>query len=141
MFGIIGCFILGRYEDIIGSFKTVVICILGLMVVTFLLFWIKKVSLFWILSLAIGFFIGPIQASSRSVLVKEIKAKNQLSAFGLYSMFGNICSVLGPLLIGVIIDFSGSIRMGMLIIPIFFFLALLPFLKKSMFKVSYPSKN
>ena len=56
-------------------------------------------------------------------------------------MFGNICSVLGPLLIGVIIDFSGSIRMGMLIIPIFFFLALLPFLKKSMFKVSYPSKN
>ena len=138
---IIGCFILGRYEDIIGSFKTVVICILGLMVVTFLLFWIKKVSLFWILSLAIGFFIGPIQASSRSVLVKEIKAKNQLSAFGLYSMFGNICSVLGPLLIGVIIDFSGSIRMGMLIIPIFFFLALLPFLKKSMFKVSYPSKN
>ncbi len=141
LFGIIGCFILGRYEDIIGSFKTVVICILGLMVVTFLLFWIKKVSLFWILSLAIGFFIGPIQASSRSVLVKEIKAKNQLSAFGLYSMFGNICSVLGPLLIGVIIDFSGSIRMGMLIIPIFFFLAFLPFLKKSMFKVSYPSKN
>ena len=141
LFGIIGCFILGRYEDIIGSFKTVVICILGLMVVTFFTFWIKKVSLFWILSLAIGFFIGPIQASSRSVLVKEIKAKNQLSAFGLYSMFGNICSVLGPLLIGVIIDFSGSIRMGMLIIPIFFFLALLPFLKKSMFKVSYPSKN
>ena len=42
LFGIIGCFILGRYEDIIGSFKTVVICILGLMVVTFLLFWIKR---------------------------------------------------------------------------------------------------
>ena len=71
LFGIIGCFILGRYEDIIGSFKTVVICILGLMVVTFLLFGSKRVSLFWILSLAIGFFIGPIQASSRSVLVKR----------------------------------------------------------------------
>ena len=85
------------------------------------------------------FFIGPIQASSRSVLVKEIKAKTNYLHL-VYTLCSEIFVRLGPLLIGVIIDFSGSIRMGMLIIPIFF-LALLPFLKKSMFKVSYPSKN
>ena len=43
----------------------------------------------------IGFFIGPIQAASRSVIAK-IESKNQLSAFCVYSMFGNICSILGP---------------------------------------------
>ena len=60
--------------------------------------------LFWILSLMIGFFIGPIQAASRSVIARNDESKNQLSAFCVYSMFGNICSILGPFLVGLVIS-------------------------------------
>ena len=124
--GIFGCIVLGNYEDKVGSMKIVYFCILSLLSITFTLFFIKSVILFWILALLIGFFVGPIQASSRSLLVKLIKSSNQLSIFTVYSMLGNLCSILGPFLVGLVIDLSGSIRIGLLTIPLFFMLSLLP---------------
>ncbi len=129
LFGILGCLILGKFEDRIGSLKTIIACIFNLLILTFTLFFIKNIIFFWVIALLIGFFVGPIQASSRSFLVKNIKSKNELSAFSLYSMFGNLCSILGPFIVGLTIDISGSIRLGILIIPIFFFLSLIPYLK------------
>ena len=46
-------------------------------------------------------------------------------------MFGNICAILGPFLVGLIIDYSDNIRYGLLIIPIFLLLSLVPFKKIS----------
>ena len=129
--GIIGCLILGRYEDKIGSEKTVLICILSLFISTFFLYFTKGYEIFWILALFIGFFIGPIQAASRSVIVKKIKSSDQLSAFCSFAMFGNICAILGPFLVSLIIDYSDNIRYGLLIIPIFLLLSLVPFKKIS----------
>ncbi|MAI28601.1 MAG: hypothetical protein CMP38_00165 [Rickettsiales bacterium] len=129
--GIIGCLILGRYEDKIGSEKTVLVCILGLFLSTIFLYFTKKYEIFWLLALLIGFFIGPIQASSRSVIVKKIRSGDQLSAFCSFAMFGNICAILGPFLVGLIIDYSGNIRYGLLVIPMFFLCSLIPFKKIS----------
>ena len=129
--GIIGCLILGRYEDKISSEKTVLICILSLFISTVFLYFIKGSEIFWILALVIGFFIGPIQAASRSVIVKKIKSSDQLSAFCSFAMFGNICAILGPFLVSLIIDYSGNIRYGLLVIPIFLLLSLVPFKKVS----------
>ena len=123
--GVIGCFLLCRIEDRLGSQKILSFCILFLTLLTFFLFFIESILLFWIIAISIGFFIGPIQASSRSLLAKKIDIKNQLSAFSLFSMFGNIFAVLGPFLIGLIIDISESIRVGLLVIPVFFIIALL----------------
>ena len=129
--GIIGCLILGRYEDKIGSERTVLVCILGLFLSTIFLYFTQKNEIFWLLALLIGFFIGPIQASSRSVIVKKIRTSDQLSAFCSFAMFGNICAILGPFLVGLIIDYSDNIRYGLLIIPVFFLLSLIPFKKIS----------
>ncbi len=131
LFGIFGCLSFGKFEDKIGSLTTLKICILSLLILTLSLFIIEDHFGFWIIALAIGFFIGPIQASSRSFLVKKIRSTNQMSAFTLYSMFGNLCSILGPFLVGLTIDLSNSIRLGVLIIPIFFFLSLVPFFKSN----------
>ena len=129
LFGIIGCLIFGKFEDTVGSLLTLKICIFSLLVLTLSLFFIRDHVSFWLTALAIGFFIGPIQACSRSFLVKKIKSKNEMSAFSLYAMFGNLCSILGPFLVGLTIDLSESIRFGVLIIPIFFFLSLIPLFK------------
>tara|TARA_B100000963_G_C22622401_1_gene670622 strand:- start:447 stop:1673 length:1227 start_codon:yes stop_codon:yes gene_type:complete len=127
--GVLGCLIVGKYEDQIGSLKTVKICIIVLLVLTTILFFISHILSFWIVALFVGFFIGPIQASSRSFLVKKIKSKNQMSAFSLYSMFGNLCSILGPFLVGLTIDLSDSIKAGLIVIPVFFLISLIPFIK------------
>jgi UMF1 family MFS transporter len=128
--GIIGCIFLGNLEDKIGSEITVLICIIGLLVMTLILFFLDSYLFFWIISLMIGFFIGPIQAASRSVIVKSFKQKNQLSAFCTYSIFGNICAILGPFLVGLIIEIFNDIRSGLLVIPAFFLISLIPFATK-----------
>ncbi len=130
LFGIIGCLILGSFEDRIGPEKNVIICIIGLLVSSTLIFFIESYILFWVLALMIGFFIGPIQAASRTVLVKNIKSKNQLSAFCSFSMFGNICAVLGPFLVGIVIDLTNEIKYGLLVIPFFLVMSLFPIIKK-----------
>ena len=128
-FGIIGCLVIGNVEDKIGSLNAVKICIVGLLILTLILCFTKNYYGFWVIALLVGFFIGPIQASSRSFLVQEIKVQNQMAAFSLYSMFGNLCSVLGPFLVGLTIQLTDSIRLGIVVIPIFLFLSLIPFLK------------
>jgi len=129
LFGIIGCLSLGKIEDRVGSEKIVLTCIVFLLLITFTLYFINDTKIFWLLSLMIGFFIGPIQAASRSVLAKKLKSENQLSAFCVYSMFGNICSILGPFLVSLVISISSDIRQGLLVIPLFFVISLLPFVK------------
>ena len=128
-FGIIGCLVIGSVEDKMGSLNAVKICISGLLILTLILFFTESYYSFWVIALLVGFFIGPIQASSRSFLVQKINAQNQMAAFSLYSMFGNLCSILGPFLVGLTIQLTDSIRFGIIVIPIFLFLSLIPFLK------------
>ena len=128
-FGIIGCLVIGSVEDKIGSLNAVKICISGLLILTLILYFTESYFSFWVIALLVGFFIGPIQASSRSFLVQKINAQNQMAAFSLYSMFGNLCSILGPFLVGLTIQLTDSIRFGIIVIPIFLFLSLIPFLK------------
>ena len=128
-FGIIGCLVIGSVEDKIGSLNAVKICISGLLILTLILYFTESYYSFWVIALLVGFFIGPIQASSRSFLVQKINAQNQMAAFSLYSMFGNLWSILGPFLVGLTIQLTDSIRLGIIVIPIFLFLSLIPFLK------------
>ena len=128
-FGIIGCLVIGSVEDKMGSLNAVKICISGLLILTLILYFVESYYSFWVIALLVGFFIGPIQASSRSFLVQKIKNQNQMAAFSLYSMFGNLCSILGPFLVGLTIQLTDSIRFGIIVIPIFLFLSLIPFLK------------
>ena len=125
--GIFGCLTLGRFDDGLGSEKCVLLCIITLALLTGGLFFVTNTQLFWFIAILIGFFIGPIQASSRSFISKKIKASNQLSVFSFYSFLGNICSVMGPLLVGLLINITDSIRLGMLIIPLFFIISLIPY--------------
>ncbi len=128
--GIVGCVILGRIEDRLGSEKVIKICIVFLLLTTLGLYFTFENTVFWVLALLIGFFIGPIQAASRSLVSKRMESESQFSAFCAYSMFGNACSILGPFLVGIVIHLSSSIRTGLLVIPIFFLLSLF-FLRRS----------
>lgn len=141
LLGIIGCLIFGLIEKKMSSKKTIIICILGLLVLTISLFFSSDKLHFWIIALFIGFFVGPIQASSRAYLSLYIKSDNQMATFSLYSIIGNICAILGPFLVGLIIKYTDSLQVGLLVISLFFFLSLFPFVKELMFKMSYARKK
>ncbi len=135
LFGIVGCFSLGRMEDKIGSRRIISICIISLFICTISLYFVRNVLIFWIIALIIGFFIGPIQASSRSVIAKHIKSKNQISAFCAFSMFGNMCAILGPFFVGFVIRLTNDVQYGLLIIPLFLGLSIFPSLIRGKFNV------
>ena len=128
--GVVGCIIFGFLEKSFSSEKAVLLCIVALLLLTSGLLIVENVIFFWFIALSIGFFIGPIQACSRSVLVKKLPIANQLGAFSIFSILGNICAILGPFLVGYTIHFYDSIKNGLAVIPFFFFISLIPFYKK-----------
>ena len=129
LFGILGCFVFGSLDDKYGSRWVLRVCLVSLFVLTTCLYFTKELSIFWLIALSIGLFVGPIQASSRSLLAKEVMHKNQISAFAIFSLFGNLCAVLGPLLVSIIIDLTQTIRLGLLVIPVFFFFSTIIFFR------------
>ena len=104
-------------------------CLVALTLLTLIVLMIEKVGFFWVVSILIGFFIGPIQASSRSFLSTNILSVNQFNNFTIYCVIGNMCSILGPFSISVLIHFTDSLKIGFALIPIYFFIGLI-FLRK-----------
>ena len=127
--GFVGCLVFSFFEDKIGSRVNIIISLTALIFLSISLLLIHKKFLFWIIALFIGFFIGPIQASSRSYLSKNLIEDNQLNLFTIYSILGNSCSILGPFLISLLIDQTSSLRVSFILIPIYFILGLFLFLK------------
>ena len=123
--GVVGCLVLGSIDDKVGSEKIVISCSLLLFFLTLALYFIESVFLFWIIAMLIGFFVGPIQASSRSVIAKSSLSKNQTVSFSIFTIFGSLCSILGPFLVSIIIDISDSIRLGLCVISLFFIIPVL----------------
>jgi len=74
---------------------------------------VQSKTLFWIFGLAIGIFVGPVQASSRSWLAHAAPAGKRTEMFGLMALSGKLTSFLGPFLVGWLTLATGSQRLGM----------------------------
>lgn len=77
-------------------------------------------QLFLVLGAVIGAAAGPLQASSRSLLI-HLAPKEQMSQFfGLLALSGKVTSFLAPLTVSLVTVASGSQAAGMSVILIFF---------------------
>ncbi|MBI5262626.1 MAG: MFS transporter [Bradyrhizobium sp.] len=74
--------------------------------------------------LLLGCLIGaagaPLQAASRSLLIRMAPNDRVTQYFGLFALTGKVTSFLGPLLIGVVTAVTGSQKAGMAILVLFF---------------------
>ena len=70
--------------------------------------------------LLVGLAFGPVQASSRSYLARSVAADDAGRYFGLYALCGRATSFLAPFLVATLTTMSGSARLGMAVIIIFF---------------------
>ena len=122
--GAIGCISMGYVEEIVNTKNSIKISLGALTILTILLLRWDSLVLFWIIAMMIGFFIGPIQASSRAFLCKGIKKNDQFGVFAFYSALGNFCSILGPFLISQLIIFSDSLRLSLYLIPLYYLIGL-----------------
>jgi len=109
----------GWIDDRIGGKQTILWSLAGLVLSMAALLLVESGLLFWIFGLLLGIFVGPAQASSRSYLSRmaPVSLRNQM--FGLHALAGKVSAFLGPLVVGLTIDWTGSHRLGMSTILIF----------------------
>ncbi|HEY0441568.1 MAG TPA: MFS transporter [Xanthobacteraceae bacterium] len=67
-----------------------------------------------------GFAAGPLQAASRTFLVRLAPRERMTQFFGLFALTGRITSFAGPLAVGALTAAMGSQRAGISIITVFF---------------------
>ena len=108
----IGTIVGGYANDKFSSKSVIIFSLLGLIISSSIILFVKSQLFFLIFAAINGFFIGPIQSASRVFITKSIDENNQASGFGLFALSGKLTSFIGPLLVSTITYISSSQRIG-----------------------------
>ena len=106
-------------DDLIGSKQTIMVALLGLIILGTPILLITSKTAFWILALLLGFFMGPVQAASRSLMVRLAPVDKAAEMFGLFSLSGKVTAFLGPAILVWLTAAFGSQRAGMATVIVF----------------------
>ena len=77
----------------------------------------------------IGAAFGPVQASSRSYMARSVSADEAGRYFGIYALSGRATSFMAPFTVATVTILSGSARVGMAMLLIFFVVGLVLLLR------------
>ncbi len=119
-----GSLIFGFLADTIGNKRTVMIC-LGIW--SLIVLWAFQLGIFgdpkteyWILGILAALVMGGSQAASRSLQGIFTPEANSAEFFAFFGVSGKFASVFGPLIYGILIAITGSVRSGILSVLLFF---------------------
>lgn len=141
--GIFGSYVGGRLDDRIGPKPVVMGSLVLLALATAAFLSIDRTSVFFVIpvvppadggglfastgeriylaiGIVIGLTVGPMQASSRTLLVRIAPLERMTQFFGLYALTGKVTSFAGPLAVGALTAVSGSQRVGISVVVLFF---------------------
>lgn len=122
----IGAISLGWLDDYFGSKRTVIISLICLTFLGLPILFMHDKYWFWGVALLLCIFVGPVQSASRSLMVRLIAHKtSSTEMFGLYALSGKITAFIGPWVLGWVTLASGSQRVGMATVLVFFFVGAL----------------
>ncbi|WP_405374254.1 MULTISPECIES: MFS transporter [unclassified Microbacterium] len=110
----------GRLDDRFGARAVIVTSLSGLVTVAVVVFALHDAGKlpFWIFGLALCAFVGPTQASTRSLLARVTPTHMQGEVFGLYATTGRVVSFLAPAMWTIFITAFGATYWGILGIAI-----------------------
>lgn len=106
-------------DDRLGSKKTVMTALTGLVLVGVCILATDDKTVFMALSLALGTFIGPAQAASRTLAARLSLPGTEGQNFGLYAMTGKSVAFLGPLGFALATDIFDTQKAGLFVILLF----------------------
>jgi UMF1 family MFS transporter len=100
-------------DDWIGSKQTIMLSVVGLIVFGTGIVLVHSVVWFVGLALALGVFVGPTQAASRSLAVRLAPEGQVGKVFGLYALTGRAVTFIGPTLFGWVTESTHNQRAGL----------------------------
>ena len=116
----LGAALFAWIDDYLGSRQTILLSLAGLIMTTSAVLLVTSSFWFWVTGLILGVFVGPAQAASRTYMGRIAPEELRNQMFGLFALSGKVTAFLGPFLVGWITYFSGSQRIGMSVIVLFF---------------------
>jgi UMF1 family MFS transporter len=119
-----GALLMGHLDDWIGGKRTIVVSLLGLIAATFIAVLARSPEAFWIAGVLTGIFFGPNQAASRSLMARFVPPDAENEFFGFFAFSGKLTAFIGPFLLGVITQTTGSQRLGVSVVLGLFVLGL-----------------
>ncbi len=116
----IGAFVMGFFDDLLGGKRTIQISLVFLIVATLLAIFTHSKTVFWVSGIMVGFFAGPNQSASRSLLGRFVPPEKENEFFGLFAFSGKATAFLGPLALGELTRVFQSQRAGVSIVAVLF---------------------
>ncbi len=120
----LGAAVFAWVDDRIGARNVIVISLVALTVLGGAMLFIESKTMFWILGLGLGVFVGPVQSASRSMMARLSPEDMHAEMFGLYALSGKATAFLGPLALSAATTAFDSQRAGMATVMAFFVLGL-----------------
>lgn len=102
----------GLLDDRLGAKPVIITSLVVMIGLGLVLMALSGPTWFWVLGLALSVFVGPIQATSRALLIRMSESGRESVSFGLYTMTGRAVAFLAPWLFSVFIDVF-VVRAGM----------------------------
>jgi UMF1 family MFS transporter len=115
-----GAALSSRWDDRCGSRALILVSLLALMAGLSAILLARTRAQFWTAGLFLGLWVGPLQASARAYLAKSVPVDQANEWFGFYGFSGRVTAFLGPLLVGTVTALSGSQRIGLTAVLVFF---------------------
>jgi UMF1 family MFS transporter len=110
----------GWIDDRIGAKRTLLISVAGLLITAGGAVFAPTATWFWVFGSALGIFVGPAQAASRSMMARLSPPAQSTEYFGIYALTGKATAFLGPALVASITAATESQRLGLSVTLVFF---------------------
>ncbi|MFZ0391351.1 MAG: MFS transporter [Calditrichia bacterium] len=110
----------GRLAALIGAKRAIYIGLLVYMLIAAGGYFLKTDLHFWILALAVATVQGGTQALSRSLFSRLTPPEKSAEFFGFYDVSNKFSGILGPAVFGLVSQFAGNSRLGIVALLVFF---------------------
>lgn len=118
--GICGAVGSGLLSDRIGPRNTLILILVCCTLVAVGAALTYSKAMFWIIASVGALCLTSVQVVSRAMIALMVKREQQAEIFGFYGVSGKLSSAIGPFLFGLISLLSGSQRVAMLAVGLFF---------------------
>jgi UMF1 family MFS transporter len=144
--GTLGAFLGGRLDEAFGPKRVIVWGLAGLLIASLGILGTTRDTILYVipvaansggglfagaaekayvaLGLLIGLVAGPVQAASRTLLLRLSRPEDAGRSFGFFALSGKVTSFVGPTLAAVATSLTGSQRAGVAVVAVFFALGL-----------------
>ncbi|MEO0412235.1 MAG: MFS transporter [Pseudomonadota bacterium] len=132
--GAAGTLIGGRLDDALGSKRTIILSLLGIIAAVLGILSIEPGRILFVVpvemhrpgdgfgsipaaamlafGVGVGLFLGPVQSASRTMMARIAPTQEMNTFFGLYALTGRATAFVAPLVVAILTSATGSRRIG-----------------------------